>query len=255
MTVYVQRRFSMLIGLALLISSVPLQAADNVDKLSEQLIKLRGEVDDLTTELNLSREEHKQRMKYLYVQQSDLKAQQAHDIASIERLQKKLAEHQQQVSEFGADSSQLKPVLLKNIDSIEDYIRRGIPYKITERLSALEELKTQLNSNVIAGQTAANRLWAIVEDEISLTKENGLFRQIVTINNEEYLSSIVRVGMMLMYFKTNDGIYGKADKKAGEWRYVVLNNSRDQDDIDRLIDAYKKQIRTGYFELPSASIL
>ena len=238
-----------------LLFSLPSLAADNVDKLSAQLIKLRGEVDDLTTELNLSREEHKQQMKYLYVQQSDLKSQKVKQKSSIDRLLTTLNNHQKQVSEFGADSKQLQPVLLNSIAQIESYVRKGLPYKLDDRLQALNELKTQINSQLISGQTAANRLWSIVEDEIALSKENGLFRQIVNIDNEEYLASVARVGMMLMYFKTSDGIYGKADKSAGQWSYVVLNDSRDQKDIDQLIDAYKKQIRTGYFELPSASIL
>ncbi len=251
----VHLKLSLLLVLTGLFVSLPLMAADDVDKLSAQLVKLRGEVDDLTTELSLSREEHKQQMKYLYLQQSDLKSQKAKQKSSIERLQVTLKKHQQKVNDFGADSKQLQPILLNSITQIERYIRMGLPYKLEDRLHTLRELKAQINSQVITAQKAANILWSIVEDEISLSKENGLFKQVVEINGEEYLASVARVGMMLMYFKTSDGVYGKADKKSGQWTYVVLNEARDKKDIDQLIDAYKKQIRMGYFELPSASIL
>jgi hypothetical protein len=57
--------------------------------------------------------------------------------------------------------------------------------------------------------------------------------------------------MVLMYFQTSQGEFGKAIHANGEWSYVVTHDETEKKQISGLFDSLKKQIRTGYFELPN----
>lgn len=89
------------------------------------------------------------------------------------------------------------------------------------------------------------------EDEIRLVRENGIHKDTVIINGKPYIVDVAKVGMMGMFFKTGDGKYGIVKKSEQGYKVVMLEKSEDKEKIDRLFDSFKKQIRTGYFILPS----
>ena len=101
-------------------------------------------------------------------------------------------------------------------------------------------------------QKASSRLWAFVEDELRLTRENGLYRQTITLASDELLVDVARVGMVAMYFKTDDGRYGRTVNNGGAWSYELVQDKESQKQIEGLFDAFKKNIRVGFFELPNA---
>jgi len=43
-------------------------------------------------------------------------------------------------------------------------------------------------------------------------------------------------------------------KAGGNWHYIEVISKEDKTEIASLFDAFKKQIRTGYFTLPNALI-
>src|SRR5690606_29294078 len=91
------------------------------------------------------------------------------------------------------------------------------------------------------------------EDEFRLTRENGLFSQTISLGRERVLADVVRLGSMALYFRTQDGRVGLAQRAADGWRFVVEDDAADRARIDALFDALRKQIRQGWFELPLAA--
>ena len=61
-------------GLLLLAASAGIQAQDALENLADRLVRMHGQVDELQNELNIKREEHKNRMAYLTAQLSELEA-------------------------------------------------------------------------------------------------------------------------------------------------------------------------------------
>ncbi len=237
-----------LVTLALL---APVVSADNVGELSKRLIQLRAEVEELGAELSLAREEYKQRMSALVAQRGELEGRIKRARVNRERLQKELDRNLEQARQAGANDDLLKPVLLRAIEEASSRILHGLPFKIDERLEALQDIRDQLNKGVMPPSRAATRLWAFYEDEIRLTRENGIYRQPVEVEGEIVLADVARLGMAMLYFVTADGRYGIARKGNEEWEYQVLDDGDDKKRIAHLFDSLHKQIRSGYFELPS----
>jgi hypothetical protein len=96
----------------------------------------------------------------------------------------------------------------------------------------------------------ANRLWSFIADEMRLAEETGLYRQSVTIDGSEKLVDVARLGMMHLYFRTDDGRAGYAVRQDGNWQYRYADGG-DKDRINNLLSSLRKQVRTGYFELPN----
>src|SRR5690606_26715334 len=101
----------------------------------------------------------------------------------------------------------------------EAYVKSSLPFRRAERLSELNKLDEQYRAGLLSPPRALSRLWGFIEDEFRITRENGLFQQTVTVNGEEHLAEVVRLGMVMLFYKTNDGQVGKAVAQNGTWTF------------------------------------
>jgi hypothetical protein len=226
-------------------------AQDSQETLAERLVNLRGQVDELQSELDIRREEHKNRMVYLTAQLAELEANRDREELRVSQLRKTLDEMREEIASGGVDSDALLPFAMEQITFLRAHINNGFPFKTTERLAELDELDSQLSNGVITAQRGINRLWAFIEDEIRISRENAIYSQSVVIDGDNVLVDIAKLGSVMMFFRTRDMEYGRAVYSPGGWRYELLESSGDQEQVARLFDSLRKQIRQGYFELPA----
>jgi hypothetical protein len=228
------------------------RAQDATEALANRLIQLRGQVDDLQTDLNLKREEHKNRMTYLTAQLTETEASRDREALRVRQLEQDLQNMKEQVAAAGATSETLAPVVLRYLAELRAQVRTGFPFKVGDRLAELDEIETQLISNVITAHRAFNRLWAFVEDELRITRENAIYTQSISLNGENVLVDVAKLGNSMMYFRTRALQYGRAVETPGGWQFELLESAGDQELVARLFDSLRKQIRQGYFRLPNA---
>ena len=236
----------------LLMLAAPAFAQESTDALADRLIGLRGEVDELQTELNVAREEHKNRMAYLTAQLADLEASRDREQLRVTQLQDDVDELREEVAAAGVSSESLMPVLRAQITALREQIQGGFPFKVAERLAELDELETQLDQGVLTAQRGVNRLWAFVEDELRIARENAIYSQVIDIDGSSELVEVAKLGTAMMYFRTRDLEYGRAVPAGSGWRFEMLDSAAQQELVARLFDSLRKQIRQGWFELPPA---
>ena len=227
-------------------------AQDATEALANRLIQMRGQVDELQSELNLKREEHKNRMAYLTAQLTEMEANRDREALRIQQLEQELEQMREQVAAAGETSETLAPIILENLYALREQVQGGFPFKVGERLAALDEVEAQLNSGVITAHRAFNRLWAFVEDEIRITRENAIYSQSIKLDGENVLVDVAKLGNAMMYFRTRNLEYGRSVETPGGWRFEKFETATDQEMVARLFDSLRKQIRQGYFQLPNA---
>ena len=227
-------------------------AQDATEALANRLIQMRGQVDELQSELNLKREEHKNRMTYLTAQLTEMEANRDREALRIQQLEQELEQMREQVAAAGETPETLTPIILENLYALREQVQGGFPFKVGERLAALDEVEAQLNSGVITAHRAFNRLWAFVEDEIRITRENAIYSQSIKLDGENVLVDVAKLGNAMMYFRTRNLEYGRAVETPGGWRFEKFETATDQEMVARLFDSLRKQIRQGYFQLPNA---
>jgi hypothetical protein len=223
-----------------------------LEALATRLIEMRGQVDELQSELNIKREEHRNRMAYLAAQQSDIEATRNREELRVRQLEKDMAELRAMAAAAGSGAETLSPLVSTCIQQLREHVEKGFPFKRGERIAALAELDLQLSSGAISAQRAVNRLWVFVEDEIRLSRENAIYTQSIPLNGENVLVDVVKLGNAMMYFRTRDLKYGRAVETPSGWSFELLDSANDREQVARLFDSMRKQIRQGYFELPYA---
>lgn len=241
-----------LVAAAAVLGVNDLYAQDSLQNLANRLVALRGEVDELQSELDLAREEHKNKMSYLSAQKAELEANRDRQRLRIQQLEQELEDFRQEQAAAGDDADTLRPVVADIILRVREQVATGFPFKVQERLAELDDIDTQLANRVVTPQRAVNRLWAFLDDEIRISRENAIYSQTINLEGENVLADVAKLGTVMMYFKTGDNRYGRVVRRDDGWRYETLDDAGDQEQVENLFDSLRKQIRQGYFQLPYA---
>jgi hypothetical protein len=243
-------------GCALLMTALALTtnvaAQDEATTLARSLIALRGEVEQINGELDVLREEQRATLQGLSAQKAELEAQVERQGLQLTELEAKLAERNAASAQASDASTSLAPVLLSAIEALRGYIASSLPFKTDERLAGLDEIRVVIENGTLPPTRAANRLWAYIEDELRLTRETGLYQQTVGLGKERVLAQVAKVGTVLLFYKTEDGRVGRAQRAGDTWRFVPIDDEASRTQVLALFDSLGKQIRQGYFELPYA---
>ncbi|MCA9543720.1 MAG: DUF3450 family protein [Myxococcales bacterium] len=241
--------------LAMLLPLPPLFADDaapgDVATMASELSALRGQVEAQSQELEAVREAQRAELRALATQRSDLELAIRREELHQAQLAEALAAQRAEADPRAADDA-LIPPLTEAIAQLRAGIEGGLPYRTPERLESLDALARQLGDGSLPPPQAASRLWQLVEDELKLSRENAVDRQIRQIGGEDHLAEVARLGMVSLYFRTEDGRLGRAAPRQGGWAWEVLTSPGDVAQVDDLFDALRKQIRVGAFEVPAA---
>jgi hypothetical protein len=194
-------------------------------------------------------------MNSLLRQKNDLESVVAREDLNIKQIERELEKVRKEIKEAGKNTEGLKPIVFKALDMIEENVKNSLPFKTAERTAELEKIRSQLENDLITGQKALALTWNAYGDAIRMSKENGLFKQTISIKGQDRLAEVARIGTVAMYFKLPDDTVGYATKDAKGWFYKEAVSKKEQEQILALFDSFKKQIRSGYFTLPNAIVM
>lgn len=216
--------------------------ASNLEQMAQRLAELRAQVDRLQQELDQAKDAQRLKLEALGTQLAQLEAEKRRQELVLQKLQSQWQNLSQKRPATSNDAG-LSEVLRQGMTALRHYLETSLPFKRSERLQALSELETKLQTGTAAPEKLAQELWALVEDELHLTRENGLYRQTLPIEGETALVEVAKLGMVMLFFKTPDGRYGLVRRREGNWSYELVSQSNDQDLIAALMESLRKQIR------------
>lgn len=216
------------------------------DSRGARLAALRAEVETLRSSHRRDSAELDARLASIERARSDAEVALSTEQLALRRLQSELDEQRTSLGTDATPYAVLEPALLAGVAGLRSHIERALPFRQPERLSALDTLAGQIRSQTLPPDKALARLWQAVEDELALQRENALDRQVVTLEGEERLVSVARLGMVALYYRTDAGETGWW--QDGDWVRAPDRRSRAQ--IDELFTALERKIRIGWFELP-----
>ena len=239
-------------GFIVLLLSASAAMGNNLENLAKALAKIRGEVETLQTQLDTEKDKHGSRMSALNSQLADLSVEERRQKLSIEKLQHSIDKMTEDAKKAEQSGENLKPVLLAVLGDYKRHIQTGFPFKMAERIKAINDLENNIANQLIDPNKAVNQAWSLIEDEIRLSKENGIYQQTILLDRENVLVDIAKLGTVFLFFQTRDNRGGIARRSAdGDWKFETVDNTDDIERIKNLFDSLKKQIRQGYFELPN----
>lgn len=225
-------------------------AQDSTDELAQKLATLRTEVEELSAQLSDAKTETHNTMRSLARQKADLQVELDREKVRLAKLRSSLDKRKQKIEEQSAEGDDLAPVFDAATRQLRGYVEASMPFRREDRLEAIAKIEEQQKQGVLSHQRALSRLWSFVEDEFRMTRENAMYRQAISVDGEEQLADVVRIGMVMLFFKTADEQVGYVVKRDGNYSYVTVSSPEDKRRIESLFDNYKKQIRVGYMPVP-----
>ena len=251
-----QIKVNILIILLLCLSVKTYTANDEgITKLATRIVELRSQVESLNTQHLALRTELTNDLKGKGARAASLEGQIANEEVRLKQIMNKISVAKKELSKVSDSGDDLKPLLLTKINLLIERIETGLPFQKEKRLKDLTDIKTKLETGIITSESSFGRMWAHLEDEMRLTRENALHRQTISLNGEERLATVAKIGMMMMYFHTSDNLVGYVSKdNSGKYIFVEELQKKRKDAIFTLVDGLKKQIRYGKYTLPLAKI-
>lgn len=249
----VLRRWSLKAGALCAIGVISYPAwANDVNDLAARLAELRGEVEQLAQSLNEKSADTKAMVHSLARQRADLELELQREETRVQKLSAAVAKHRAETAAEQAKGQRMLPLYQESLAKTEAYVRSSLPFRRSERLDALRKIDEQHKAGMLSPPRALSRLWSFIEDEFRMTRESGLFQQTVVVDGQERLAEVARLGMVMLFYRTNDGDIGKAVEHDGAWTFEALSDPEAQRAVHELFTSFKKQIRVGYFEIPNA---
>ncbi len=226
--------------------------SDDGESLAAALSKIRIEVEALSHDVESKKDEVKNRLRAISAQKAELEMELVREEMRLKQLKLEKADRTARLADDKNRDGLLEPVVVRSVEVIKKVISKGLPFKKEERLEELDKILERRATGLISSADAAARLWDRVEDELRLSGEMGIYKQTVTVDGKEMLVDVARIGMIMLYYRTKDGSSGRAVYDSGEWKYESLTDPKNSKRIDMLFDSFRKQIRSGFFELPAA---
>ena len=223
-----------------------------LEGLAAELARLRSEIEALDQALDEKKETQRHQLRALAAQKLNLEAEVQREELRTKQLAEELERVRARIRAAGAQQAELKPAVLAAIERMKATVEVSLPFRAADRRGELERLARELEGDTVLPSVALSRLWGWVEDEVRLSRENGLYQQVISLDGREVLAEVARLGMVMLYFRAPDGRYGAAREAGGRWRFEAFTARDDAERTQRLFDALEKRVRVGWFVLPDA---
>jgi hypothetical protein len=239
------------VAILMIASASPSLAAEPaLEGLAAELARLRSEIEVLDRTLDDKKEAERTQLRAMASRKLGLDADVEREALRVRQLAEELERARAQVRAAREQQAELEPVVLDAIARMKASLEAGIPFRVADRRAALEALETELAADTLLPSVALSRLWAWVEDEARLTRENGLYSQVISVDGEEVLADVARLGMVMLFFRSPDGRFGCARRVAGAWRFEPFSAAVDLERASALFAALERRVRVGWFVLP-----
>lgn len=242
----------MLQFVVLLLGCGNLWSAVDPQTLATKVIELRKEVEILNDEYKTEREKVLSDLKALSVQKAELAANVRNEEIRKEQMSAKIVKYKKEMEETSLENDKLQPLLLKTIEGLKSNINNSLPFKQGERVEAVTAIEERIKNKEISAINATNQIWALIEDEKRLARETSLHKQTITLDDKTQLAEVAKVGMLFLYFKTDNGQVGIATRANDQWNYQAFADGAQKKQVVAFFESFKKQIRQGYFEIPTS---
>lgn len=244
------------LGLFISIGTVQAAVSDQeVMNLADKLVELRGQVEALSNQLEQKKSEQREQFRSLSAQKAELEVQLSKEELRLKQIQQTIDTLTEKIENEQISKDYLKPLVFEQANILKNYINTVLPFKKADRLAEVDRIEQQLTNDEMMPEQALAQLWAMLEDEFRLTGESGLYKQAILLKGEEMIADVARLGMIVMFFQTNDGRVGKVVHDGSDWKYELITDQVSSEQVLYLFDSLKKRIREGFYELPNTLLV
>lgn len=223
---------------------------------ARELSELRSEISLIEARLRAERERGLARLRSLESRRGEASARLDAVRSRQASARRKLDDARERVRAREEKRTVYLPVVEEHLAKTRAAVEESLPFRREERLTALDELATKLDSGALAPEKAATQLWRFIEDELRLTREVSLTKVPLRIEADgpRHLTEVVRFGMVTLYTRCedcSDAHFGQMVKgDDGRWRHELIEDEVSTQQVKSLFESLERNITEGAYELP-----
>ena len=156
------------------------------------------------------------------------------------------------IEEVKDTRKEIVPLMLRMLDSLDQFISLDIPFLLEERKSRIQELRKILNRSDVSVSEKYRQLLSgySLEQEYGRTLQS--YRGLRTIETKEFTVDYLRLGRIAFIYKSLDGKYmAYWNKKTGEWNKLPRSYKKE---VTKALKMALKQAPPDLVKLPVPSL-
>lgn len=168
------------------------------------------------------------------------------------QVNKQLLRQQQiekSIKDVAVIQRQITPLLLRMIDSLEQFVKLDVPFHQQERSERIAFLRKSMDRSDL---TAAEKFRQVLEAykiENEYGRKIDSYKDTIDIDGNKREVNMLRVGRVaLLYQTTDEALSGRWDKEQG--KFVALDNNEYRKAIKQGIKMAKKQASIDLLDIP-----
>lgn len=189
-----------------------------------ELAQLRVEVDQLASDLETERTAARDELAALRSERAELERQvraARTRRATLEALRKEATKHAEAADE---DARRWAQPMTAAVAAVRAHVERGLPFARDARLKTLERLELDLQAATPDYGRVLERLLRFVEEEQAMGGEVAYTQQRLEVDGAPQIVRVLRLGLALLYFRTEDDRVGWAIPGASGWEVAILGD-------------------------------
>ena len=166
----------------------------------------------------------------------------------ISSQKEEILEIRKKIEEVKDTGKEIVPLMLRMLDSLNQFIDLDTPFLLTERKQRVQELREILNRSDVSVSEKYRQLISAYKLEQDYGRTMASYREIRDIEDKKMTVDYLRLGRLVLIYKSLDGSYiGYWDKKARQWKKLSKSYKKS---VTKAIKMAKKQIPPDLVKLP-----
>lgn len=167
----------------------------------------------------------------------------------IAKQQERLDGIQKAITDVTVIQRQIMPLLIRMIDSLDNFVALDVPFQQAERKERVSFLRTNLDRTDLTIAEKFRQVLEAYKIENEYGRKIDHYTDTINIDGTDREVTLLQVGRIALLYQTTDGeLSGAWDKEQG--KFVPLSNDEYQDAVQRGIRIAKKQASIDILTVP-----
>ena len=169
----------------------------------------------------------------------------------IQSQQQEIKSYDNQLAQIDDTQRDVIPLMIKMVDTLNEFIRLDQPFLLSERQNRVADLKALLSRSDVATSEKYRRIMEAYQVEMEYGRTIEAYRDTLETNGEKRTVNFFRLGRVALYYQTLDeqetGVW---DKSANSWQAL---SSDYRLPVNKGIRIARKQAAPDLLMLPVAA--
>lgn len=213
------------------------------------LSTLRADVDEAAAELADLRSTARDELVSLRAEKAELERQVRAETTRGKTLKRLAAEAADRAEAMDEEAREWHEPTVAALAVAKAHVERTLPFARAQRFDVLEQIEKDLSAARPDHARAIERLMRFAEEESAMGSEIAYTQQSITLDGETQIVDVIRLGMALMYLRTQDGRFGWSYPASDGWRTEMIDEPALVEALTRRFEAHEANEALGPADL------